>query len=238
MAVDAHHLTAHIDQGTTRIAGVDGHIGLDKGQVVAGVTLLGADDAGRYRVVQTKGGADGHDPFAHFEAVDVADFDHRQTRGLNLDHGHIAAFVHADDAGLELALVGQGHKHLVGALHHMGIGHDEAIGRQDEARAHTAWLLLFLLGAIGSLLARCVGLARERLPEKAPKQLLHFFVGIAALGLAVGGLLQGADIDHRRTHLFNQLGEVGQATHALGVHGSSRQNRPAQHTADQPSGGF
>ena len=211
---------------------------MNEGQIVARVALLGADNAGRDRVVQTKGRADGHDPFTHFEAVDVADFDHRQTRGLNLDHRHIAAFVHAHDTGPELALVRQSHQHLVGAIHHMGIGHDEAIGGQDEARAHTARLLLFLLGTIGSLLARRVGLARERLPKKAPKQLLHFFVGIAALGLAVADFLQGADVDHRRAHLLDQFGEIRQATHALGLHGRSRQHRPTQNTAHQPRWGF
>ena len=239
MAIDAHHLTAHIDQWPARIAGVDGHIGLDEGQIVARVALLGTDNAGRDRVVQTKGRADGHDPFAHFEAVDVADFDHGQTSGLDLDHGHIAAFVHAHNAGLELALIGQSHQHLVSTVHHMGIGHDEAIGGQDEARTHATGLPLFLgLRSIGTLLARRVGLTGERLAKKAPKQLLHFFIGIAALGLAVAGFFEGPDVDHRRAHLLDQFGEIRQATHALGLHGRSRQHRPTQNTANQPSWGF
>ena len=54
LAVDADHLTAHIDERTTRVAGVDGHVGLDERQVVAGVALLGADDAGRDGIFQAK----------------------------------------------------------------------------------------------------------------------------------------------------------------------------------------
>jgi hypothetical protein len=51
--------------------------------------------------------ADGHDPFADLEPVHVADLHRRQAGGLDLHHGHIGALVRADDAGLELALVGQ-----------------------------------------------------------------------------------------------------------------------------------
>jgi hypothetical protein len=39
LRVDAHHLAAQVDQRPARVAGVDRHVGLDEGQVVAGVAL-------------------------------------------------------------------------------------------------------------------------------------------------------------------------------------------------------
>ena len=73
LAVDTHHLTAHINQGPSRIAGIDGHIRLDKRQVVTRIALLGADDTCGDGVLQPKWRADSHNPLAHFQATDVAD---------------------------------------------------------------------------------------------------------------------------------------------------------------------
>ena len=89
LAVNADHLTAHIDQRATRVAGVDGHVGLDERQVVAGVALLGANDACRDGVLQAKRRADGHDPLAHAHAVGVTDFDGRQATGFNFHNSHV-----------------------------------------------------------------------------------------------------------------------------------------------------
>ena len=89
LAVDADHLTAHIDERAARVAGVDGHVGLDERQVVAGVALLGADDACCDGVFQAERRADGHDPLAHAHAVGVTDFDGRQATGFNFHNSHV-----------------------------------------------------------------------------------------------------------------------------------------------------
>ena len=89
LAVDADHLTAHIDERAARIAGVDGHVGLDERQVVAGVALFGADDACCDGVFQAERRADGHDPLAHAHAVGVTDFDGRQATGFNFHNSHV-----------------------------------------------------------------------------------------------------------------------------------------------------
>ena len=54
------------------------------------------------------------------------------------------ALVGADHLGLELALVGQAHGDLVGALDHVRVGDDLAVAADDEARAHRLRLGLAL----------------------------------------------------------------------------------------------
>ncbi len=65
LGIDADHLAAHIDQGAARVAGIDGHIALDQGQVFAGIAGLGRNDAGRDGVVEVEGRADRDHPFPH-----------------------------------------------------------------------------------------------------------------------------------------------------------------------------
>jgi hypothetical protein len=106
LAVDAHHLAAHVDQRPARVAGVDGHVGLDEGQVVAGVALLGADDAGGDGVLQPKG-----EPMA----ITHSPTRRRPTSPILTNGRPVASILtsatsvrlSAHDAGLELALVGQ-----------------------------------------------------------------------------------------------------------------------------------
>ena len=48
LGVDADHFALQVDEWAARVAGVDGHVGLDQRQQVAGVALLGGNDAGTY----------------------------------------------------------------------------------------------------------------------------------------------------------------------------------------------
>ena len=157
--------------------------------------------------------------------VDVADLHRRQAGGLDLDHRDVGALVGADDLRLELALVGQRDQHLVGALDHVGIGHHEAVGRQDEAGADAARLLL-LVGLLRPVRARALARgARQRLAEEAAEELLHLLVHLAGPALLpLRALLGGADVDHRRPDLLDQVGEVGQAPR-LRKSGLGRQQR-------------
>jgi len=108
------------------------------------------------------------------------------------------------------SLVRQGHDDLIGALHHVGVGHDEPIWGQDEARTN-ATLFFFGLRALGPL-----GLGRARPTwhgnaKKAPQQLLHFVVRPLTFGLRIAlYLFCGAYIDHRGPDLFHQVGEIRQ----------------------------
>ena len=59
-----------------------------------------------------------------------------------LTSGDVGALVGADDLRLELALVGQRDDDLVGAVDDVRVGHDVAVGAEDEARADAALLRL------------------------------------------------------------------------------------------------
>ena len=59
-----------------------------------------------------------------------------------LMHRHVGALVRADHLGLELALVGEAHRDLVGGLDHVRIGQDVAVRADDEAGAERARFLV------------------------------------------------------------------------------------------------
>ncbi len=136
LRIDADHFTIQIEQGPARIAGIDRGIGLNEGGIglVRQGTIDGGHNAGCHSVVETERRADGQHPLAHLEIGGLAEFHHRQFVGLNLEHGHIGTGIRTDQAGLELALVGQRHRNLVSACHHMGIGQHIAVRRDNETR--------------------------------------------------------------------------------------------------------
>jgi len=137
LRVDADHFTVHVEQRPAGVAGIDRHIGLDERHeiVLRQRAPLGADDARRHAAVEAERRADGDHPFAHLEFIRVADGDFRQAGRFDFQQGHIGALVRADDLGAELALVGQAHGNLFGAVHHMRIGHDVTIRTDDKTRA-------------------------------------------------------------------------------------------------------
>ncbi len=93
----------------------------------------------------------------------------------------------------------------------MGIGHDETIRRENEARADAVRLLF--LWQLRMILRR--GLAwhiRNRQPE-ATEKLQHLLLIAAARAGAGGHFFKRADIHHRRTHLLHQIREVRQCAH-------------------------
>ena len=216
LAVDAHHFTAHIDQWATRVTRVDRHIGLNEGQVIARVAAFGTDNARRDRVFQTEGRTNRNHPLADAHFADIAHLDGRQPSGLDFDHGHVGAFVGANQFGFEFALIGQGHQQLIRAIDHMGIGQDIPVGGQDEARSNTFGL--------GLVIGIRHGLARTPLGHfghrnaKTTEKFLHVSVGDIALCHGVGRrFFEVANVDHRGADLLHQVGEVGQATPIVGL---------------------
>ena len=222
LAVDAHHLTPHVDQRAAGVTGIDGHIRLNEGQIVTRIALLGTHDAGGHGVFQAKGRADCHDPFTRLKTAHVTHLYRGQSRGVDLDDGNVGALVRANDLGLELPLVRQRHDHFVRPLHHVGVGHDIAVRTQNEPRSH-ATRLLFGLRTLRPLLAWNVG----HRDTKAPEELQHVFIH-APDGGPRRYLLGCANVHHGRPHLLDQFGEVRQATHhgrRLGLHRSGRRHQ-------------
>src|SRR3569832_1905645 len=56
LRIDAHHLAVHVEQGTARVARIDGDVGLNEGYVilVGQAAPQGAHDTGRHRVIEVE----------------------------------------------------------------------------------------------------------------------------------------------------------------------------------------
>ena len=118
-------------------------------------------------------------------------------RVLDAQHGEVAALVLEHDLGLELALVGERHLDLVGALDHVHIGDDEAGRIDDHAGAERA---LHLPAA--AVARHAEEAAEDRIVEQRIAVLHHF---------------GGVDIDHRRRHALHHR-RVGQPQLGGGRH--------------------
>jgi len=189
---------------------------LNERQVIACVTLLGTHDAGRDRGLQAERRADGDDPFADTQFGNVTRLDGRQARRIDLQHGDIGAFVDTDRLGLELPLVRQCDQHFRGIFDDVGVRHDVAIAREDEARCDAPGAaFLFRLGPVGARWrARRTGRSRCGLPEKPAEELLHFLVGFGAAGRATPRrhLFDRANVHDRGADLLGKIGKIRQAT--------------------------
>ncbi len=106
----------------------------------------------------------------------------------------------------------------------MRIGHDETIGRDDEARAHaTRHFFLLALATLLAIAARGTRLllARDGNTEEAAEEFLHFRI-IHAATLPLGILahaLGSTNIHHRRTGALDDVSEVRQGRHRGRSHG-------------------
>ena len=201
-----------MNRGTTGIAGIHRHIGLDEGHVTAvrQGARLGRDDAGAGAVLEAEGGADGQHPFTDPGIAGAAHLHRGQVLGRNLEHGHIAGLVQAHHLGLELPLVVELDGNLVGAVHHVSIGQDGAVGRDDETGTKAAHRHLALLAGHPEMAEEFVkGIIRIKLAQVRP----------VIAGLAVAG---HADIDHRRPVTGDDAAHVRQGGHRHRCRGTDR----------------
>src|SRR5690606_10667264 len=99
--VDTHQVAIHVHQGSARVAGVDGRIGLDEvfKSVNAQLTAAqGADDATGDGLPNAERVADGQNTVPHGQCVGVAQHDHGQFVEFDLENGQVGVGVGADDA--------------------------------------------------------------------------------------------------------------------------------------------
>ena len=154
-------------------------------------------------MAKAEGVADGENPFAHFHLVGVAEVQERQGRvGLYLEEGDVGFFIGSDDLGLEGMLLAGAPLKVdedgVRAGDHMVVGHDVAVGGNEEAGAERA--LRTGLGAAASafkLFKKALelrGKPAEHFGRHAPPLHDFFF---------------GADIDDGLTGGLDQRDEVG-----------------------------
>jgi hypothetical protein len=142
---------------------------------------LGADDALRRGLLEAVRRADREHRVADLEALRIAEPDHGQILGVDAQHRDVGGRVAAQDLGAELAPVAQLDGHVLGLADDVRVGQHQAVGADDEARAHAAERHLRALPA--ALLE--AGHAAEELEERI---VLH------AVGQAVAVL--GARLVH------------------------------------------
>ena len=187
--VDAHQFAAGVHQCATRVAGIDGGIGLDETLNAAGrgtqAAGLGADNACRDGGGEAEGVADGQYPFAQLQVIGIGHLDGLQSVGFNLDEGKVGGLVETNDAGLEFTVVVEFHGEFVGILHHVVVRNDVAVCTQYDARTGTR--------ALGGLyLALLVASATPA--KEVAKEIFKGVSVLDGLHLAVDGHL---NIDHR-----------------------------------------
>ncbi len=151
-SVDAENRSIHIDQRSAAVAGVDGSIGLDVGERLVGIGLAsdGANHPHGDRVLQALGTADGEDELTHAGTQLREQGQRGKILLIDLEQGEISLFVGADQAGFEDAAspsrhraagVGgqrQGYADALRAFNDVGVGHDVAVGIDDDPRADSA----------------------------------------------------------------------------------------------------
>ena len=143
-AVDADDFAADVHERSTRVARIDGGVGLNEVLDAALVAVgevqraaLCADDSLRHgeREVLAERVADREHPFAHARRITVAERCRRQSGRVDLQHGDVGRRIGADDARRELASIQQPHGHLRGAVDDVIVREDVAVLRHDEAGA-------------------------------------------------------------------------------------------------------
>src|SRR6202023_169115 len=105
--VDADKPAVSIYKRTTRIAGIDGGVGLDEVLVIEAHrrAALGADNSARHGLADTERIADGEHDVTHFDLVAIRQRQERQIARFNLDYSNIRFRIAADDFAGKLAAV-------------------------------------------------------------------------------------------------------------------------------------
>ena len=147
-AVDANDLAVHVEERPAAVAGIDRGIDLDAIRVFeqdAGGVLIPVDAAdqavghgGREVGRQEKRVTHGERPVAGFHLVAVAHWREREflvwLLWQQLDEGHVADLVQADEHGIVEHAIGQAALHdRAGALHHVEVGDGEAVLADQHA---------------------------------------------------------------------------------------------------------
>ncbi len=132
LRVDAHHAAGRVEQRPAGVAGVHGHVGLNEGQQLVGLAVLGTDNACGHRAVEPKGRTNGDHPFTHPGARGVTYLEWHQARSLHLEHGHVGTAIRADEFGFEFAPIRKGDEDFIRAKHHVSVGQHQAVSADDK----------------------------------------------------------------------------------------------------------
>ena len=174
------------------------------------VAVLGRKDTGRDRMVQSERIADGQQPFPHQQGIGIAELEEGQVLfGIDLEQGKVRIFVRPHDRGRQrgsfaVAFV-QGHLDAVTIGHHMVVGHDITVRRDDETGTTRH---LFLRRTLSARIG-----AAEKFKE-AVRSRRHAAEHLAEEFLRAGRSRRGTlrtDVDDSRAAFGSQLTELGKA---------------------------
>src|ERR1022692_3006125 len=220
-SVDADHLARHVDQRTARIARIDGRVGLDerlKLPVGNDIASFGGNDTGGDRLIETEWTSHRKHPVADRHAVRVAQLGCGQRLlGVNLDDREIGFLVNPNHDGVVGhggGIVHQLYVDAIGFLDHVIVGHDVALGVDDDAGTQGA--LAQIVGPKALVRTSLAALATKKAVEEVLERTVFvaatrsFLAGGHAAAATVRVLDRrfGADVDHRRLHLASDLGKL------------------------------
>ena len=140
--VDAHHLAVLVDEGPAGVAGVQGHVGLDQGHgpaVHVHVPVQGGDETVRKGApeLHAQGVADGVNRLAHRQEGRVPQLRRGQVPGVHdLEDRQVVDLVADHVLGLVLDVIREGHGAVPPPGHHVVVGEDVAVRRDDDAGPH------------------------------------------------------------------------------------------------------
>ena len=230
-AVHAHQPAVEIQQRASRIALVDGGVGLDD---LPDEPLIGTlDDAsqtahhpGGERLVEAEGVSDRHHETAHFQCVRVPERQRLRIAGArgHLQHREIVRRIGADEPGVTHLAVGKCDLQLIRSFHHVVVGDDPAPGVVDESGTGA------LLGELAAEPVVALDLRGDVHDRRAGRPIdrgdpaLHF-------DLAAGGVRGDAP-----EQAGEENGEGGELVHA--VQSGDRKTGAAARRVPRRSAGF
>src|SRR6266478_5030217 len=211
--VDAHDLAFGVEGRATGVALVHGRVDLDEIVVraAADVAAAGRDNAGGHRAAKAERIADREHPIAD-PGLTFRKLGEREVRtAVDLDQGDIGPRVGADHLrGIGLALVSRNFD-LVGAIHHVVVGHGIAIGRDEETGTltghHAAATAAGSTAQARRQAIRSAEAAEEALHRRAR---LERRILLAVRAIVLGELLGDIDLhrDHRRLYALDDVGKA------------------------------
>ena len=139
---DADHLTVFVDERAARIAGVDGHAGLDEAHdavIDRDVAVDGRDDAVGHGVCKFHAArrTDGISGFADLEGIGITKLGRSQCafRG-DLDHGEVGLLIIPDDLRRKRGSIGEEYGNIAHRLAGVFVKDDMRVGDDVSVRRH------------------------------------------------------------------------------------------------------
>ena len=186
--VYADQFAMRVHQRSAGVSGIDGGVGLNVAARLARVIRVGirpvnrADDATGDRELEVaEWAAKSQHSLSRLQFRRVSPRDGGKVGRVHFEHGNVGQFVDADYLRVQSAAIVQRHPDLCGAIHHVIVGHNVSVRRDDDAASHAVF-----------------DLRLEGLLKHGPEELLQ--ARRKALNRA-GGRLAGAtrgdcDVDH------------------------------------------